>query len=309
MKKRWMSQIGMLFCLIVTLTLMGCGNYEEVGFGEVLNVSKGAAWKSKGGGMDYEPKYPGTNFISELTVDYRVIRVCTTPQIIPVRDLPVMMSNMRNAEVKFTPELHFMVNARKSAYVTENFRDYAKELKSIFRESAWRILSTLDMGLDVEVYSDDEDKPKKVIPKDQSFDSREAVATRILDEFIVTFAKKHPEYIDCFIFLGVVQGNVDFRGKVLTALEESVTKQYEAEVLIVKGEAQVLEGRLKTAESDADLAAAEKEAGVLDDKVISYLGDGILKKIFSNPFLKTVAIIPIADDGTVAWFKADHKKK
>lgn len=302
--KNWKKRICMLLCLIFVLVFVtACGNRDEVGLGDTAVVSLGSAIGQTGGGIDPEEKFAGTRHVADTTVDYTVTHICYTPQRAIVKDLKIPMINMKNQQLTFDGTINFMLNAKYADVMIGGFRNYRPVIASFYRDSMRNVLAPLNMGLEEDVYANSGGEFKSKIPANRSFDDRGAISQRIFEDFMARFSKKYAKYMNCFIFLGNTVNNVDFDKKVLTALEEAVGKQYKKSELTVVQTIKDLEGQIQVAKSDADLEAYGKEAGALTPEVMSYLGDGLMDDIITNPHIDAEILIGISPDGRIAFFK------
>ncbi len=294
-----------ILVLLAIFALSGCDNYIETGLGEVSVIRLGAAWRSEGGGVQKEVKNAGTEYICGPTVNYEAFKVAYTPHTVTLANMPVIMTAMKNQELKFTMSMTYMKNPLKASTLINDFKSSSQEITKIFNESCLKILSTLDMGLDMNIYSEsgmETQTEKKKISK-LSFDHREDVAKAVMDDFLDNFSRQYGQYRDCFFFIDVAVGNVDFDKKVLTELEKAVAKQYEGEELKYRKQLEDIRGQIRVAQSEADLEAYGTEAGALDQEVLSYMGNDLVDQFVNNKSIDTVLYIPLDSEGNISWFK------
>ena len=301
--KRFKFCLSTISMIILLSSLFSCGKYNEgAGLGTVTIIQKGAFIRTAGGGVQDKELWPGTNLVTTTGTGYTAINKCFTPRTITLKKLPVIMTNMKNQQLTFSPSLTYMVIPGKMPLLFKDFKSSTQEITTIFTQSCLEVLGKLEMGLEMI-------GGKKNKADGLSFDNREIVSANILKRFLENFKTQYPEYLSCFIFMDAATGNVDFNKEVLTKLEEAVAKEYESERLIIESQSEDLRGQIQVARSKADLEAYGKESGALDDDVLAYLSLKLVDKFTSNDHINTKIIIPLDKDGNIAWLKADNKKR
>lgn len=302
--KKFLSKVLALPLLAgLVMTTIGCSQYSDTGLGQSGVLQRGAAFRSSGGGIDSLVHAPGAHRDGGFTVEVTPRNIMYTPRMIMLREMPVIMKNMNNQQLKFNLGLQCMLNPRKTWYVHKNFRNYEQELKTLFRLSSNRILERLDIGLDLDSNGAENDgtvKAKK--PVELSFDSREAVSKRILDDFKKSVAQRYPEFVDCFVFPGVTLNNVEFNAEVLKHFEAAVAKHYEMEISKYRTQKADIKGKIDVAASEADLEAYSIEAGALTDEVLAYMANDLQDELVENRNIKVDVWWILDDDGTLSQF-------
>ena len=296
MKKLFVS----IFILALMSSVGSCGKFEETGLGEVQAVRLGAGFRTEGGGVVEHVLWGGTDEVAGFTTEYNSELICYTPRT-DVQRIDVVMNSMKNQQLKFDVGLDYMIMPDKGWILFSDFKSYDTEIRRKFREAALNILGGLNLNMDLDNLTEGVQVTANVDEED-SFEKRDVVAKRILEQFKTSFADAYPDYNQCFYFIGATANNVEFPGEVLKKMEEAVAQQYKTAELEIEKQVRAVENDIRSAKAKSTNEASKIEAGALTDDVIDFLSLDSMENLITNKAIDMTLIIPLDERGGISWF-------
>jgi hypothetical protein len=278
--------------VVLSLTLISCNQYMEVLPGEYAVPTKGATWRSEGGGVDSVSHLAGTHYIAGPTEDVKVTKVQYAPKVL-VADLKIPMKLMQNQEIHVQASLSVMQNPNLGWITVQNFSAWEEKAMTAFRNVLIREIGgkiNISLSADKDSTSD-------------HFNDRLRLSGEILEATKKEFTSANPGFEKNFFFVAATVNDVDFPPGIVNSIASVAIEKYKTELAKVEKDYNVLAKTIEAEKEQINMEAFGKESESISNALLEDESFNIISALVESPGTETVVVIPLDSDGRIVWFK------
>ncbi len=280
---------NVMFLLFVAIVLFtSCqGKYYEASPGLVNVITKGAGFRTEGGGLIDSTYFLGTHRIGGWTTRVTISTLPTNARWLVMNDMSVVIPAMQNQAVTVDASIMVMPTPTHMPSISS-------------RMPRW----------ETKVYTSFETVIKKVIQAEtKAFDAsnaesavlnRQLLSKKILEGTVREFHENNPGFQDDFSFIAVVIGDVTYPGYITEGYAKVAQADYKLELEKIKKSTEVLQEELEAKDLESDLQAYAREGGVMSQQLLKFKSQDIMKGLLKNE--NATVVMKINPDGSIDWF-------
>ncbi len=320
-----MKIITSVVCVIAVLvggSVFMKNQYVTPKVSEINIVTKGAGLGQTGGGV-IEKSFisPKPYKVADAFEDVKVEKAYYTP-ISLVKTLPITMERDDNAQVSFTTNALFSLNAEKAYITVVKFKNYKYEMERILGKVMQYRLSKKSFGFKEAVSADTELSIEK-LEKLNDFSDRTEIAKELRIAFVENFNKSFPEspMVDmqllpsdlkerqkqlkeaAFYFNGLGLTSIDIDPDLTQPFEKIAISKYRTLKAEISKDISNTKGKIRVQKSKNTAQAIRLEAGSVTSDLMEHLSRDVVLGAVENVNVDTTLFIEINPDLSINFDK------
>jgi hypothetical protein len=307
------------FLILVLVVLVFCKNqYVKPKLTEINIVTKGAGIGQTGGGV-IEKSFisPKPYKVADAFEDVKIEKVYYTPMALE-KTLPITMERDDNAQVSFTTNALFSLNAEKAHVTVVKFKNYSFEMQRILGKIMQYRLSKKSFGFKQAV-SSNEELTVEELEKLNDFSDRTAIASELQSAFVEEFNKSFPDFpmIDMqqlpeskekrtqalhnasFYFNGLALTSIDIDPELTKPFHKIAVSQYRTLKAEINKNIANTKGKIRVKQSENMAAAIRLEAQSITDELMEHLSRDVVLNAVENPDIDAILFVEINPDMSI----------